>query len=1036
MPKRASSSTPSTPRKRKARVVDDQSNLDAYFRKAGGGPVAGTPGSPAKVMSDEELARKLAEEEGWDIQTLRDTELVAPERHKAKAKHDVIDVDLLDDMQTPGAGSSNSVPRNVTEDGSSPAKRNVSLARGTLGATASLELPKYSSLFVDPLEYDVDASPWSDKIAAPYSFLAHTLSTLSGTKSRIAILNTLTNALRTIIQYHAASLCPSLYLLSNALTPPYSPLELGLGPSLISKAIQDVSGLTPAALKRLYNATGDPGDVAFEAKSNVRTLFPHPPLLITGVYDALLKIANAKGSGAGKQKQSIVEKLLVSAKGEEVRYLVRTLGQNLRVGAVRTSILTALARAVVLTPPANSEVPQDPSFYASPELLARIKPLSSKTKQKAVDSARDELQALFSQAEGIIKKVYVQHPNYDHIAAALLEGGLKGLANRLPLTVGIPLLPTLGSPMRSLDEIYERLGELSFSAEFKYDGQRAQIHGAREQGSKPFDVQELSNRARRDVKLDDVTVSVCVFAFDLMYLNGEILLERPFRHRRSLLRTRFPPHIPGVKGAARFDHVQSCESEAGREAVEEFWQTAVNSRSEGLMVKLLDSGEITESTEKTAKTRRKPLPATYEPGKSLSSNCRRTSAWLKLKKDYVHGLGDSLDLVPIGAWHGNGRKAQWWSPILLAVWDPDIGKLVAVCKCMSGFSDAFYKARCPYHSVNHPLSTCSRKPTWDPECETGGLRPEVYFKPQEVWEIRGADVTISPVSVAAIGRVSDEKGLSLRFPRFMRVREDKTIGTASTPEFLANMYRSQQQRGEERAGVDDGELVDVSMEEESEVEELESGMLQNPSSAILAFATMLWLCLTSSLSVYAEETVQDAGEHYSPISLAPECTQTMPYAARIARRLVDFSDGIGNMATVYPDDDPTLAGTPAIVTARILWQLSREWFSDTVIHADFQTQARVSLMGNVTIFQELDSTPERDAIQFCYLSRHPDAHRWVPGPREPHIAYWARFDPHSVYFVGGFGSSHYIGYIPLEMYRSAAPIQSTAGRILVEQESR
>ena len=63
---------------------------------------------------------------------------------------------------------------------------------------------------------------------------------------------------------------------------------------------------------------------------------------------------------------------------------------------------------------------------------------------------------------------------------------------------------------------------------------------------------------------------------------------------------------------------------------------------------------------------------------------KRTSAWLKLKKDYVIGLGDSLDLVPIGAWHGNGRKAQWWSPILLAVWDPDAEKLVAVYKCMSG----------------------------------------------------------------------------------------------------------------------------------------------------------------------------------------------------------------------------------------------------------------------------------------------------------------------------------------------------------------
>lgn len=49
------------------------------------------------------------------------------------------------------------------------------------------------------------------------------------------------------------------------------------------------------------------------------------------------------------------------------------------------------------------------------------------------------------------------------------------------------------------------------------------------------------------------------------------------------------------------------------------------------------------------------------------------------------GLGDSLDLVPIGAWHGNGRKVQWWSPILLALWDESAGQFVGVCKCMSGW---------------------------------------------------------------------------------------------------------------------------------------------------------------------------------------------------------------------------------------------------------------------------------------------------------------------------------------------------------------
>ncbi|KAI0699263.1 ATP-dependent DNA ligase [Cytidiella melzeri] len=885
MSKRSVSSTsPSTPRKRKntGKPPSDQPSLDSFFRARppttahspvpSGSKPSATTAAPASLDSDAALARRLAEEDGLDIDTLRNLELAFGSAAaaiqvdvSAGPKQNIIDVDLLDNTyqgRQTGASSSLTLSQTVPSGStrrespvpvslpSSPTKSAPKLVR-TEPVAASIEYP---SLSEDPLVYSLDRSPWPEAAsAAPYSFLAHALSTLSGTRSRISILNTLTNTLRSIIKYHPPSLCPALYLLSNSLSPPYSALELGLGPSIISKAIQDVSGLTPAALKRLYNVTGDPGDVAFEAKSNVRTLVPHPPLRVTGVYESLLKIARAKGSGAAKQKQAVVEKLLVSAKGEEIRYLVRTLCQNLRVGAVRTSILTALARSLVLTPPNDLASPftSSSNFYASSAHLAGIKPLPANSKKKNVDMARDELQGKFVRAEAVVKKAYVVHPNYDHISAALLEVGLEGLTHRLPLTVGIPLLPTLGSPTRSLDEIYGRLGSQPFAAEFKYDGQRAQIHASRLSSGQvsypdvvalaeemfarsdalhslildseivaidPADgslrsFQELSNRARRDVNLADIKVPVCVFAFDLMYLNEEILLEKPFRQRRSLLRNTLPPVTPEQTTTARFDHVQSCESEDGRDVVEEFWQTAVNGRSEGLMIKLLDSGEV-EEVSKEGNSRRKPLPATYEPDK-------RTSAWLKLKKDYVAGLGDSLDLVPVGAWHGNGRKAQWWSPILLAVWDPNLGKLVAVCKCMSGFTDTFYKEMRERYSEGS--DNCAKTPVWlDPEVETGGLRPEVFFKPQEVWEIRGADITVSPVSVAALGMVSEKRGLSLRFPRFMKTRGDKSIETASTPEFLADMYRSQQaQTNKGRGGVDEGDLVDIDLPE-SEMEDSES----------------------------------------------------------------------------------------------------------------------------------------------------------------------------------------------------------------------
>ena len=77
-------------------------------------------------------------------------------------------------------------------------------------------------------------------------------------------------------------------------------------------------------------------------------------------------------------------------------------------------------------------------------------------------------------------------------------------------------------------------------------------------------------------------------------------------------------------------------------------------------------------------------------------------------------------------------------------------------------------------------------------------------------------ITVSPVSVAALGLVSQTRGLSLRFPRFISVREDKGIADASTPEFLANMYRTQQAAGKDQTGADDGELVDVALDEEDQ----------------------------------------------------------------------------------------------------------------------------------------------------------------------------------------------------------------------------
>ncbi|KAG7294147.1 hypothetical protein NEMBOFW57_004215 [Staphylotrichum longicolle] len=612
-------------------------------------------------------------------------------------------------------------------------------------------------------------------------------------------------------------------------------MELGLGGSAISKALKQACGLDNRTLKELYNKVGDPGDVAFEAKKKQSfTLRKPKPLTIRGVFESLVKIAKAQGQGSGDVKQRFVDRLLQDARGGEgSRYIVRTLCQH---------------------------------------DLAKVK--------------KEELAEVWARGEELVKASYARHPDYNDLIPVLLEIGIsEELLVRCGLTLHIPLRPMLGSITRDLTEMLTKLQGRDFACEYKYDGQRAQVHcdpngkvsifsrhlelmtdkypdlvalvpSIRGDGVESFimegevvavdratgelkNFQTLTNRARKDVAIGSITIDVCLFAFDLMYLNGQSLLDQSFRRRRDLLRSLFvekPHHFTWVKSLDATSH--------DSEAVLEFFKSALDTKCEGIMVKTLDNiadlpppndepdpsdaepptpkPKTNPTQPKTTisapapmepapqpqppplpappKSRRKPLLATYEPDKRLDS-------WLKVKKDYNTAASDTLDLIPIAAWHGQGRKAKWWSPILLAVRNDATGCLEAVCKCMSGFTDAFYKANRAFYDpdgAEGARNTVGRKPGW---IEYEGGVPDVWFEPCEVWEVAFADITISPTYTAAIGLVREDKGLSLRFPRFLRKREDKGVEEASSSEFLAGLWRKQEAKApaEKRGLEGDGE---------------------------------------------------------------------------------------------------------------------------------------------------------------------------------------------------------------------------------------
>lgn len=240
-------------------------------------------------------------------------------------------------------------------------------------------------------------------------------------------------------------------------------------------------------------------------------------------------------------------------------------------------------------------------------------------------------------------------PSYDVIIPAMLEHGIFNLRENCKLQPGVPLKPMLAKPTKAITEVLDRFEGQTFTCEYKYDGERAQIHyvakdapkgegenlkDATKIGSdsvaaifsrnsedlskkypdilarleswvKPdtksfvldcetvaWDVEEkkvlpfqqLMTRKKKDVKIEDVKVKVCVFAFDLLYLNGAPVVETSLRERRQMLQESFVP----VEGEFSFaTHMDGQELDE----IQAFLDESVKASCEGLMVKMLDGRE-------------------------------------------------------------------------------------------------------------------------------------------------------------------------------------------------------------------------------------------------------------------------------------------------------------------------------------------------------------------------------------------------------------------------------------------------------------
>lgn len=415
---------------------------------------------------------------------------------------------------------------------------------------------------------------WKAGDPVPYAALCTTFSLIELTSKRLVILAHCSLFLQQVLRLTPNDLLPTVQLMINKLAADYAGVELGIGESLIMKAIGESTGRSLAVIKTDQRDIGDLGLVAAKSRSNQPTMFKPKPLTVRAVHEGLLGIAKVQGHGAQDKKISGIKKLLsaadtaIAGKGakgvditkdkggpSESKYIVRFLEGKLRLGLAEKTVLVALAQAIV-------------------------------THEAAVAGEKTPSAEKLAQGEAVLKSVYSELPAYEVIIPAMLEHGLFKLPEVCKLHPGVPIKPMLAKPTKSITEVLDRFEGKEFTCEYKYDGERAQIHyvapdsahqypdatntlqkdakglssifsrNSEDLSKKYPDVlaklgtwikdgvssfvldcetvawdtenkkvlpfQQLMTRKRKDVKAEDVKIKVCIFAFDLLFLNGEV----------------------------------------------------------------------------------------------------------------------------------------------------------------------------------------------------------------------------------------------------------------------------------------------------------------------------------------------------------------------------------------------------------------------------------------------------------------------------------------------------------------------------------
>jgi DNA ligase 1 len=583
-----------------------------------------------------------------------------------------------------------------------------------------------------------------------FSVLADTFERMEKTAKRLELTDYLVGLFKKTPNDLVAKV---VYLIQGKLRPDFEGIEMGVAEKLVIRAVYRSTAIEIKKIEEAYRKDGDLGYAVSKLieKKTQTTLFDESSKAenqtVELVYDSLYKIAELEGSGKNvlDKKMNYVASLLNNVSPISAKFIIKILIGTMRLGVADNTILDALAIAY--------------------------------TDSK---SNRENLEAAYNVSSDLGK-----------VAEVASNEGLKGIKD-FKIKIFKPIRPMLADRVKSEKEAIEKFGK-KFAAEYKLDGERVQIHlengqvdlfsrklenirrfypdiveniskslrvknaileaeavAINENTGEFLPFQELMHR-RRKYNIDKAVLQypITVNFFDVLYLDNNSCLDLSYSERRRLLEKvvkedNFCKIIPQI--------LVSNESE-----IKDFQENSINSGCEGLMLKSLE--------------------AKYRAG-------ARGSNWLKLKREYRNELGDSLDLIVIGAFFGKGRRTGKYGTLLLATYNDEDDTFPSICKVGTGFTDENLDQ---FYQILSSKVTLKKNPRIISEMEA-----DVWFEPELVIEIVASEITLSPIHKTALDVVRKGSGMALRFPKFTgKIRMEKSPENASTDQEVISLFKGQ-----------------------------------------------------------------------------------------------------------------------------------------------------------------------------------------------------------------------------------------------------